>query len=376
MHLYICSNLDGTGDLCYPNHTGKVVRVMVQQPQRRYYSLDIARILSALAVVMIHCSGVLLLNDDTPSFLTGNIFYGLSRFAVPVFIMISGALLLDETKPFESKRFVQKNIGSLALVTLLWACIYALVYVVAKPLILKKPFSVTNLMNAVADGHFHMWYLYMMIGIYLLVPLLRLVVKTENRSYIVWFIVIALLVKFSYKPLELLAKSFLPANMMISLIDNLRIDHFSYYLTYFLTGWYLFHIGFQKKIHKIILFACGILGFIFAFIYAQISGDYKNLYANNSLPMYFYSCCVFYGIIQAKPQPSGRRASLLVLISGLTFGVYLIHPIIQSVVKAVLPALSNSLLSLLLHYTGVLLVSLAVSFLLSKIPLVKKLIRI
>lgn len=376
MHLYISANLDGTGDLCYPNPTGKVVRVMVQQPQKRYYSLDIARILSALAVVMIHCSDGFLLKEDAWSFLTGNIFFGLSRFAVPVFIMISGALLLDESKPLQPKRFVRKNIGGLALVTLLWACIYALIFRVAKPLALKQPFLLNKFLYDLANGHFHMWYLYMMIGIYLLVPLLRCVVKAENQSYIFWFIVTSLLLQFSEPLLTLLAESVRKVKMISIFIDNLQIDHFSCHLTYFLTGWYLFHIGLQKKSHKIILFLCGALGFVFAFTYAQITRDYQSLYSSYGMPIYFYSCCIFYGISQINPQPSGRRASLLVLISGLTFGVYLIHPIIQVAVNLVVPALSNPLLSLLMTYTGVLLISLAASFLLSKIPLVKKLIRI
>ena len=62
--------------------------------------LDITRIVAVLAVIMIHTSSGFVTLYDTSSieFLWGNIFDSISRIGVPLFVMISGSLMLDEEK--------------------------------------------------------------------------------------------------------------------------------------------------------------------------------------------------------------------------------------------------------------------------------------
>mgnify|MGYP002518752370 CR=1 FL=1 len=65
----------------------------------RNLSLDCVRIVAVLAIVMIHLSASYLnYGVSSPMFLWGNIFDGLSRVGVPLFVMVSGALMLDEKK--------------------------------------------------------------------------------------------------------------------------------------------------------------------------------------------------------------------------------------------------------------------------------------
>ena len=75
-----------------------------------YLSYDILRIAALLAVISVHISAffVLKYEPNTMEFITENIFNALSGFAVPVFIMLSGALLLNEDKPFDDKKFIHK----------------------------------------------------------------------------------------------------------------------------------------------------------------------------------------------------------------------------------------------------------------------------
>ena len=67
---------------------------------KRNDSLDVIRIAAVFAVVMTHCTAPFVTNfqPDTAEFLWGNLLDSISRAGVPLFLMISGALFLDERR--------------------------------------------------------------------------------------------------------------------------------------------------------------------------------------------------------------------------------------------------------------------------------------
>lgn len=64
-----------------------------------------------LAVIGTHISAFFVLKYDpnTTEFISEKILNALSGFAVPVFLILSGALLLNEDKPFNDKKFIYKS---------------------------------------------------------------------------------------------------------------------------------------------------------------------------------------------------------------------------------------------------------------------------
>ena len=73
--------------------------------------LDMARIVAVLAVVMIHCSADFIANYPlhTSEFISGNLFDSISRMAVPLFLMISGALFLDQDRELSFKSILSND---------------------------------------------------------------------------------------------------------------------------------------------------------------------------------------------------------------------------------------------------------------------------
>ena len=68
--------------------------VQKEKTKKRIYYFDVLRVIACLAVIMIHTSGTYVLrNFRTFNFWVRNLFDSLSRIAVPLFVMISGALL-------------------------------------------------------------------------------------------------------------------------------------------------------------------------------------------------------------------------------------------------------------------------------------------
>src|SRR3989304_5868153 len=79
--------------------------------------LDNARISAIFAVVLLHVAyGVVIENDiGTNYWWFANIFDSSARWCVPVFVMISGALLLDSSKNEDSLTFYKKRLSRILL---------------------------------------------------------------------------------------------------------------------------------------------------------------------------------------------------------------------------------------------------------------------
>lgn len=72
----------------------------------RIISYDVMRIFAAVAVVMIHSVAEFIKDCPVMSidYAVMNIIDSITRFSVPLFVMISGALILDEEKEFSMKK--------------------------------------------------------------------------------------------------------------------------------------------------------------------------------------------------------------------------------------------------------------------------------
>lgn len=78
------------------------------QRQREIWP-DIIRIVAVFFVVLIHCAATGFHGRFPPNsseFMACNFYNCLSRFCVPIFVMISGRFLLDESRDYSIKKTV------------------------------------------------------------------------------------------------------------------------------------------------------------------------------------------------------------------------------------------------------------------------------
>lgn len=156
----------------------------------RVWCFDWLRVSGCVAVVLIHCFATLL--DNAP---IGEVGVGRAlawteilvigcRWAVPVFFMITGALLLDPTRELGLQK-VRRYVGRMAGVLLTFGTLYALMELVFD----ARSLSAGMIPEAILDvlqgrGWAHMWYLYDLVGIYLLLPILRaFAASSDERAY-------------------------------------------------------------------------------------------------------------------------------------------------------------------------------------------------
>ena len=72
----------------------------------RNISFDLLRVLSALSVVALHVSAqyIMISEVDSLFFRLSNFLNSISRFGVPIFVMLSGVLFLSEDKELSIKK--------------------------------------------------------------------------------------------------------------------------------------------------------------------------------------------------------------------------------------------------------------------------------
>jgi len=112
-----------------------------------------------------------------------NFFESLTRFTVPVFVMISGSLFLNNSMNITVKNLYKKNILRLVTAYIGWSFIYAVC------LHIGSWNGIRSFVVDVINGYYHMWFVPMMIGLYILVPVLRMI--TADKKVMQYFIVIS-----------------------------------------------------------------------------------------------------------------------------------------------------------------------------------------
>lgn len=352
---------------------------MSNKNQERIYAFDVLRILSACAVMMIHISAdfVKMLDRADGGFFLANVLNSLSRFAVPVFVMISGALMLDENKSIPAGK-MWKSIWNMLCILFAWSFFYAISYDVIKPIIFHEEISVCAVLNTFFNGHYHMWYLYVLLGLYAITPLLRLLIKKENVTLVRHYLVFSVVVCFALPFVNHIFNHILPQkNVLGSFVENFQLHYFNEYLVYYITGWYIAHVGIQRK-HRKFVYLVGIAGLGVTVVGAQthFGTDMGNYYYENfSINVFAYGIAVFtwiYYLMQSKNSSLGER---WVKLSNYTFGAYLIHCCYLFFFKKLTEGINDTSLRIILIFAPAVVLSFLTVAIMAKIPIVKKLVR-
>ena len=329
---------------------------------------------------MIHISADFVKNATAGSqeFLWGNIFNSISRLGVPLFVMISGALLLDEKRDTDIKTIFGKNIKNIVILFFLWSGIYAFVYYILKPVFTGENIDVEVFFSRILLGHYHMWYLYMNVGLYMITPFLRKFVKKENKREVQLFLILCVIFQFSRPVIQALCPYLSICNVFMKVLDKFHLYFFSGYSAYYVLGWYLVNVGIcEKKYKKLLyLFAAVALGLVFFYVWK--TGECKIGYNNLNIFILVYSAAVFYALYSMH-VPSWMEQietkKKIVYLSGMSFGIYILHPFFIPIVSYIHIFIKNPALYLLCAFILAFMISLLITYILSKISLLRKAVR-
>lgn len=198
--------------------------------RKRINYIDWLRIISAFAVIGIHITMTQPNNYSAQEIGKSNYsiltcVYTLIQWAVPVFLMISGNLLLHSNKMTFAK--VKKMTLRMGTVLLLFGSAFALLEQVFERKTLEiGMFPNSVLLTLQQKSWSHLWYLYVLIGIYLiLIPLKKFVDNSSNKEICIFTAILIV------------------GNLIIPTINiafGTKLENYmllSQYVTYFLLGY-------------------------------------------------------------------------------------------------------------------------------------------
>lgn len=160
----------------------------------RIFYLDFLKGVSIFFVVLLHTAALGLSMTEIGSFTweVCNVLDSLSRFVVPVFVMISGALLLNDRREFH----LLKSLKRLIIPLVLWSMLYAFVVTAYQMRTISMEAFIAFLKLSFLSPT-HNWFLFMLIGVYLTVPLLKPVIRNEGgKILIILWLLFGVLVPF------------------------------------------------------------------------------------------------------------------------------------------------------------------------------------
>lgn len=350
---------------------------MQKKRNERNISLDIIRIIAVLLVIMIHTSDGFVTQHKPSSreFAAGNVFDSVAMIAVPLFVMLSGALMLDEERTITVKGLFRKNIRNILLLLVFWSTVYSLVYNLLLPLVHGKTLSLRTILMDVITGHFHMWYLYMILGLYLITPFLRAFTKRGDKKLVLFFISISLCTQFLLPLINMFSLLSGELKHMYRYVTMCYLQFFGGYAAYYLAGWYIVHVGISQRAKRMVVYGVGLVSLLTAFLYVRFTGDYEMGYYNMSLFSFAYTVSLFLAVSRLRIKAGDKVRKVLAALSKMTFGVYILHPLFMDLVDRVMPYTGMPVLYIMGYFVAVTVLSFAGCYVVSKIPILKRSVR-
>lgn len=343
-----------------------------EAPRPRDLTLDVLRIAAVVAVVVLHVANQHCREAFPKSLWVIRITIdALVRWCVPVFVMISGALFLSPSRHISLRHLYGKNLLRVVVAFFVWSYIYSFSSINAGPW--------HKSLKLLLDGPSHLWYLKMIAGLYVAVPLLRAI--TARRTTARYFLVVSVIFSMVIPFVLLIGKQYCPSGAISSVsrfFNALNLQVTAGYSCFFVLGHYLLTYRPNPKQRRIIyvLGVVALLAIIGGTItFSHRTGKPVNWFVNYLTPTVLaLSAAVFVWVTSRSIHPRGWLTRCLVTGSQISFGIYLVHQLVLRTAlqhgissSMVHPSLGIPLLAL-----STVLISAAAAWLLSKIPWVNR----
>lgn len=313
----------------------------------RFFWLDVARCVAIISITLNHAvnrayhvyegQSAEFFSIPLGSTLFKTVVYVFSRIGVPLFLMISGALLFNKeiNNAEDIKKFYKHNLLSLLITSEIWMFImYWVIYIMEGHFRTESIFmSILGLLETmffVNQTTFHsMWYIPMILCIYLFLPFL-IMIKNKVPKKIIMIPMAATLIYYYLIPTlnDILCGL---GSSTFSVQEDVILPQ---YLLIVVVG-YLISKGVLKNLNKYLL----MLGAVFSF--AVSVGIQMFLFSQKPDVILRYEfvgffVCAFF-LFEIFRRYSDRIAGIRPAVEGLSkisFGIYFVHIIIMEILRA------------------------------------------
>ncbi|MCW4045357.1 MAG: acyltransferase family protein [Candidatus Bathyarchaeota archaeon] len=346
--------------------------------------VDLIRTTAMVGVILFHAAGQWLItsqefNQLNPLEITCwavvDIYQAVGVISVPIFLMLTGALLLQPQKKDESLRvFFKKRWARIGLPFFFWAA----VYFIWDFFVQKIPFSADVIFQGLLNGAYtQFWYIYVLVGLYLLTPLLRALLANADRALMKYFVT-----------LWVMGVAILP---FLGLLSPFRLNSNVFavggYVGFFVLGTYLTTVKLRRSIIGFFLLL-GVALTAFGTYVLAATGGWENMYFFQeyiSPTVILAAVMMFLLLLTVKPpaqqeiNPS-KGSTLIKVISANTLPIFFLHVIVLESIQngyfgfALNRNILNPIIEIPLKTVIVLFATLGIVLLLKKVPYLSKLV--
>ncbi len=331
------------------------------------------RIFAILFVVLIHVVAIPLRSwsgDTVGSYQIYSLIYVIGSCGVPLFLMITGSLLLNPAKEISLNKIYCKMIPRILIPLFVWGWVFACmeIYFETRMLTISMPFqALYRVLNN--ESWAHLWYLYMLLGVYIFLPLMKHLSDTLSEKMYLYTTYAMIIVGYILPTINKVCG--------INITISVPLP-----LCYFATVWMGYFVERYKEnkiynkilyifgsVSAVVLIISGIMNGVFGKNYYDVIAQYDNIFVLGTAILIYM---VVRKCLQNKSLPKW-----LLSLAGCSFGIYLLHPVIINMLYKVVnirPTNFNAVISIPVFAIMFIVPVWFAVYIMKKIPFIKHLV--
>lgn len=296
----------------------------IQTASGRKTWIDATKVLSTFMILFIHTVSNTWSTTpvDTVLWKVSHAPFLFARCCVMVFFMCSGSTIFNRERSFSD--MLKKNIFQLVKVYSCWMLIYGLKSCISmyQEGLASIRTCFNALVKAVLFGHYHTWFVFTLVTLYLITPFLYLILQSKKNQEI--FLGLSILFTILIPSLRYI-DSF---SRLSDSLDNFNMTFVTGYVLYYVAGYYLTNLDWKPK-YTYLSLLCFIGSFGTAYYLTmqesvKLQAPWFEIFTNFS-PLAFLVTVSFFGIMRGMEQV--KFPSFIAKLSPYGFAIYLMHPL-------------------------------------------------
>lgn len=305
------------------------MKVVVMTKNRVLY-FDLLNIIATIAVVYLHCNGIVHTYSEGKSWAASLIIEVIFYWAVPIFFMLTGAKTLNYRTKRDTATFLKSRMMRIFFPFFAWSIVLFIIrfsglFFPANP---SVPFTLGGFADAFMTNSIEptYWFFFSMFAVTLSVPVLSMLVDQRKT---LWYMVGCVFLFTSVAP-------YLFYFIGVPWNTEINISVAGGFVMYVLLGWLLADEEFELTKRQLrLLYIAGVLCLALRYGYTYLSstslGQVDRLFFNYmSVLAVVPSIALFMWFKNNESKFCGlaKHRKLITTISGASFGVYLIHKLV------------------------------------------------
>lgn len=283
------------------------------------------RAIATISVIILHVAAPFLykFNETKQDWWIGNIYDSAVRFCVPIFVMITGALLLS--KEITLSDFFKKRLTRILFPFIFWSLIYIFLDIFLRKYhgeIIPPNTVFQEIRDKFINGSsYHLWYVYMILVLYLCIPIINRWIKNVSENQLLYFIII-------WFALIICSQAFIS-----EYISTHKLIYYIEFIGYLVLGYYLSIKSFSHTKNLVFIPVILIMGGIAAtivgtYIASAKANKFDDILYGYMMPNVLVTAVGVFLFCKHKIVRNQYIIKSILFLNRYSYGIYLMHVVV------------------------------------------------